>query len=101
MEIDSSRPLEGRFLGYVLETNSLLQYSGRIYVPLLDELHTLILSEPHCAPYLSHPSVKKIHVDLWHLYLWRGMNPNIIDFVARCLECQRVKAEHQHPTGLL
>lgn len=29
------------------------------------------------------------------------MRRDIVDFVSCCLECQRVKAEHQHPTGFL
>ena len=29
------------------------------------------------------------------------MKRDIVDYVARCLECQRVKDEHQHPTSLL
>lgn len=29
------------------------------------------------------------------------MKREIKNFVARCLECQWVKAEHQHPAGLL
>jgi hypothetical protein len=29
------------------------------------------------------------------------MKADIVNFVARCLECQQVKAEHRHPTGLL
>lgn len=29
------------------------------------------------------------------------MKRDIANFVARYLECQRVKAEHQHPAGLL
>lgn len=29
------------------------------------------------------------------------MKRDIEDYVARCLECQRVKEEHQHPVGLL
>jgi len=29
------------------------------------------------------------------------MKENIINYVARCLECQQVKAEHRHPTILL
>ena len=33
-EIDSGRPLEGKFLGYVLELDGLLRFLGRIYVPL-------------------------------------------------------------------
>ena len=29
------------------------------------------------------------------------MKKDILEFVARCLVCQQVKAEHQHPTGTL
>jgi hypothetical protein len=29
------------------------------------------------------------------------MKMDIVNYVARCLECQQVKAEHRHPTGLL
>jgi hypothetical protein len=29
------------------------------------------------------------------------MKADIVNFVAGCLECQQVKAEHRHPTGLL
>jgi hypothetical protein len=29
------------------------------------------------------------------------MKDDIVNFVARCLECQQVKAKHRHPTGLL
>jgi hypothetical protein len=29
------------------------------------------------------------------------MKADIVNFVARCLECQQVKDEHRHPTGLL
>ena len=43
-EIDSGRPLEGNFLDYVLELDGLLRHLGRIYVSLMDELRTLILS---------------------------------------------------------
>ena len=25
----------------------------------------------------------------------------VIEFLARCIECQQVKVEHQHPAGLL
>ena len=95
------KPLEGKFLDYVLESDDLLRHSGRIYVPLLDELRTLILSKAHRAPYSAHPGVKKMHADLRHLFYWSGMKRDIADFVARCLECQRVKVEHQHPAGLL
>ena len=63
-ELDSGRPLEGKFSGYVLESDGLLRFSGRIYVPLQDEICTLILGEAHRAPYSAHPSVQKMHADL-------------------------------------
>jgi hypothetical protein len=29
------------------------------------------------------------------------MQRDVVHFVAKCLECQQVKADHHHPTGLL
>jgi hypothetical protein len=29
------------------------------------------------------------------------MKKEVVDFIARCLECQKVKAEHRHLAGLL
>ena len=29
------------------------------------------------------------------------MKADIVNYVARCLECQQVKAKHRHPIGLL
>jgi hypothetical protein len=29
------------------------------------------------------------------------LKKDIADYLAKCLECQQVKAEHQHPVGLL
>ena len=49
-EIESGRTLEGRFLGYVIESDGLLRHLGRIYVPMSGDLRTLILLEAHCAP---------------------------------------------------
>ena len=51
--------------------------------------------------YSAHLGVKKMHANLKKHYFWPGMKRDIADFVARCLECQRVKAKHQHPAGLL
>ena len=100
-EINSGRFLEGKFSRYVLESYGPLRLSGRIYVPLQGELRTLILAEAHHAPYSAHPGVKKMHADLRRLFFWSGMKHDIADYVARCLKCQRVKVEHQHPKGLL
>ena len=29
------------------------------------------------------------------------MKNEVAEYIARCIECQQVKAEHRHPTGLL
>ena len=50
---------------------------------------------------MEHPSVKKMSADLKPIFFWEGMKKDIINLVERFLECQRVKDEHRHPTGLL
>jgi hypothetical protein len=39
--------------------------------------------------------------DLKATYWWCGMKRDVAEYVALCDTCQRVKAEHQRPTGLL
>lgn len=34
-------------------------------------------------------------------YYWPGMKKEVARYLARCTECQQIKEEHQHPTGLL
>jgi hypothetical protein len=29
------------------------------------------------------------------------MKKEVVEYIAKCLECQKFKAEHRHPTGLL
>ncbi|KAK6139106.1 hypothetical protein DH2020_027151 [Rehmannia glutinosa] len=42
-----------------------------------------------------------MYKDLKRSYWWVNMKNKVAEFVARCLTCQRVKAEHQRPSGLL
>ena len=42
-----------------------------------------------------------MYLDLRQKYWWNGMKADIARFVARCDTCQRIKAEHQKPAGLL
>jgi hypothetical protein len=61
----------------------------------------LILSEAHREVDMAHPGVTKMRADLKPLFLWKGMKAYIVNYVARCLECQQVKVEHRHLAGLL
>src|SRR5664279_3028688 len=42
-----------------------------------------------------------MYQDLREKFWWHGMPREIGSFIARCDTCQRVKAEHQRPAGLL
>ena len=90
-----------RYKVYSLDSDGLLRFRGRIYVPPNDELRILILSEAHRAVYMAHPGVMKMRADLKPLFFWKGMKADLVNLVATCLECQQVEAEHRHPVGLL
>jgi hypothetical protein len=90
-----------KFEGFTVDNDGLMRYNNQIYVPPNDELRSLILNEAHRAVYMAHPGVTKMREDLKPLFFWKGMKVDIVNYVARCLECQQVKAEHRHLTGLL
>jgi hypothetical protein len=55
----------------------------------------------HDVPYVRQPGYhKKITIVRSHFF-WLGMKKDVSDYIARCMECQKAKAEHMHPTGLL
>jgi hypothetical protein len=53
-----------RFEGFSFDDDGLLRFKNQIYVPLNDELRSLILNENHKAMYMAHPGVTKMRVDL-------------------------------------
>jgi hypothetical protein len=60
-----------------------------------------ILKEAHDTPYSIHPGGTKMYQDLKGQFWWHDMKREIAFYIARCDVCQRVKAEHQRPAGLL
>jgi hypothetical protein len=78
-----------------------LWYKGRIYVPNVKELKDKILCEAHESVYFIHPRGNKMYHDLKATYWWYSMKRDVAEYVALCDTCQRVKAEHQRPAGLL
>jgi hypothetical protein len=42
-----------------------------------------------------------MYQDLKEQFWWHGMKREIAFYIAHCDICQRVKAEHQRPAGLL
>jgi hypothetical protein len=35
------------------------------------------------------------------LFYWPNMKSETTEYLSKCLDCQQVNAEHQHPAGLL
>jgi hypothetical protein len=60
-----------------------------------------LLKESHDSAYSIHPGSTKMYQDLKQKYWWYGLKRDVAAHVALCDVCQRVKAEHQRPAGLL
>ena len=85
----------------MISEDGTLLYGGRLYVPSVEVLKRVIMEEAHNSAYAMHPGSTKLYHTLKKNYWWSGMKKDIAEFVARCLVCQQVKAEHQHPVGSL
>jgi hypothetical protein len=64
-------------------------------------LKLAILKEMHNVAYAGHPGYQKTMAAVKSHYFWPGLKKEIIEYITRCMECQKVKAEHRDPTGLL
>jgi hypothetical protein len=91
----------GKVPGFSEDEEGTLWYNGRICVPSDSELKEVILKEAHDTPYSIHPGGTKMYQDLKEQFWWHGMKREVAFFIAKCDICQRVKAEHQRPAGLL
>jgi hypothetical protein len=92
---------EGRPSEFRLGDFKSLWFHDRICVPDILEIKELILKEAHETPYSIHPGSTKIYMDLKELFWWNNMKREIAKIVSKCHTCQRVKAEHQSPVGLM
>jgi len=53
------------------------------------------------VPYTEYPGYPKNIIAIRGQYFWPGMKRDVTDYLARCMECQKVKAKHKHTTILL
>jgi hypothetical protein len=84
-----------------LSKNGLLMYKNRLYIPEVEEIKLLILNELHKNPYSGHPGYQKIITMLRKEFYWPNMKGEIVEYLAKCIECQQVKVEHQHPVWII
>ena len=70
-------------------------------MPEIKAIRDAILHEAHESAYFIHPGSTKMYLDLKEKFRWYGLKRDVAEYVALCDTCQRVKAEHQRPIGLL
>jgi hypothetical protein len=102
-EIEGVKDLmsRGKATNYRLDEQDTLWLKDRICVPQSKEIRDSILKEAHNSRYSIHPGCTKMYQDLKVRFWWEKMREDIVEYVARCDTCQRVKAKHQRPAGLL
>ena len=79
-----------------------MRFNGRWCLPTEEaSLKERILDEAHCAKFSVHSGGDKMYQDLKLMFWWSRMKKDIVQYVSRCLTCQKVKSEHKRPCGLL
>ena len=86
---------------YTLNSDGMVMLGKRIFVPNNQHLRETILDEAHQTPLSIHLGCTKMYQDIRTQYWWPSLRRDIAAHVAICDVCQRVKAEHQRPAGLL
>jgi hypothetical protein len=89
----------GKTSDFMEDEQGIAWFKKRICVPKIDRLRQLILRETHNSAYSIHPRSTKMYRDLKEKYWWYGLKRDVATQL--CDVCQRVKAEHQRPAGLL
>ena len=60
-----------------------------------------MLKKFHHSKFTVHPGDNKMYQYFRRHYWWKGMKGDMARYMARCMVCQQVKAEHQKPAGIL
>jgi len=92
---------KGKAEGFREDEQGTLWFEKRLCVPNDPEMRKLIFQEAHDSPYSIHPGNTKMYMDLRERFWWVNMKREIAEYIALCDVCNRVKAEHQKPAGLL
>jgi hypothetical protein len=92
---------DGKPREFTIDENDLVRFRGCLCVPQKLDVKTDILREAHKTPYTVHPCETKMYRDLKQNFWWKRMKVDISKYATAYEVCQRVKAEHKRPAGLL
>ena len=82
--------LRGEAKEAIMDEEGVLRIKGGVCVPRIDDLIHTILTEAHSSRYSIHPSATKMYRDLKQHFWWSRMKRDIVDFIAKCPNCQQV-----------
>ncbi|WVZ84409.1 hypothetical protein U9M48_031446 [Paspalum notatum var. saurae] len=86
---------------FTLDDQGVLWFKNRLVVPKDMELRKKILDEAHTSMFTMHPGSNKMYQDLKQKFWWTRMKREIAKYVSECDVCQRIKADHLKPAGML
>jgi uncharacterized protein (DUF1919 family) len=76
-------------------------YKGKVYVSISSDIKNVVLKEMHNVPYARNLGYHNTITTVRSQYFWPRMKKEVVNYIAKCLECQKVKTKHRHPTGFL
>ena len=85
----------------LVQVGGVWRLKGKLVVPNVGELRSLLMQECHKTPYAGHTGAAKMNALLQRVVYWPGMGRDAKVFVAQCDECQRNKSSTQATPGLL
>ena len=86
---------------FVYLDDDTLKFKDRLCIPHVGGLRRELLEEFHNFRFTVNLEGMKMYSYMKQLYWWPGLKRDIAEFIAQCLVCQQVKAEHQRPGGKL
>ncbi|WVZ52410.1 hypothetical protein U9M48_003467 [Paspalum notatum var. saurae] len=86
---------------FTLDDQGVLWFKNRLVVPKDMELRKKILDEAHTSMFTVHPGSNKMYQDPKQKFWWTRMKREVAKYVSECDVCQRLKADHLKPAGML
>jgi hypothetical protein len=93
--------LQQKIKDYELREDGILMYMGKVCVPKYQEMKNIVLREMHNVLYVGPPEYHKTIATVKSQYFWPGMKKEVLDYITKCIECQKVKVDHRHPPRLI